>query len=143
MGSLKQLKVVLSAREAAAVRGKVLAMETDALAFLDSDAAGGWVNKRKGNGHSLVQDYLLGLFTVGGSATWVPARCDPANLVFKTPDLDLKRCKGFIEAVSETECRIRYETGLRSCTCKGLVSTVTYWWWCGAFIDEARYSDSV
>ena len=40
MGSLKQLKVVLSAREAAAVRGKVLAMETDALAFLDSDAAG-------------------------------------------------------------------------------------------------------
>jgi hypothetical protein len=23
------------------------------------------------------------------------------------------------------------------------VSTVTHWWWCGAFIDEARYSDSV
>ena len=103
----KQLKAVLSAREAAAVRDKVLAMETEALAFLGSDAARGWVKGRKKNGHSLVQNYLLGLFTVGGSANWVPARCDPANLVFKTPDLDVKKCKGFIEAISETECRIR------------------------------------
>eukprot|EP01046_Picozoa_sp_COSAG06_P019450 COSAG06_NODE_1387_length_9616_cov_4.512136_8_plen_561_part_00 len=104
----KHLKAVLSSREAAAVRGKVLAMETEALAFLDSDEARGWVKKRTGNGHSLVQNYLLGLFTVGGKADWVPARCDPANLVYKTPDLDVKKCKGFIEAVSETECRIRY-----------------------------------
>jgi hypothetical protein len=90
------------------VRDKVLAMEKEALSFLGSDAARGWVKGRKENGHSLVQNYLLGLFTVGGSATWVPARCDPAGLVFKTPDLDLKRCKGYIEAISETECKIRY-----------------------------------
>ena len=77
----KHLKAVLSAREAAAVRDKVLAMETEALAFLGSDAARGWVKGRKENGHSLVQNYLLGLFTVGGSANWVPSRCDPANLV--------------------------------------------------------------
>jgi hypothetical protein len=104
----KHLKAVLSAREAAAVRDKVLAMEKEALSFLGSDAARGWVKKRTGNGHSLVQNYLLGLFTVGGSADWVPARCDPANLVYKTPDLDVKKCKGFIDAVSETECTIRY-----------------------------------
>ena len=39
--------------QAAAVREKVLAMEKDALAFLGSDEARGWVKKRTGNGHSL------------------------------------------------------------------------------------------
>ena len=70
---------MLSEREAAGVRAKVLELEPKVMEFLGRDGAKRWTNQRgKKNGHSLTQHYLLGLFLVGSSPDWVPVRCDPA-----------------------------------------------------------------
>ena len=105
----KPLRAVLSDREAAGVRAKVQELEPKVMEFLASDGAKQWTKQRgKNNGHSLTQNYLLGLFLVGSSPDWVPARCDPPNLVYKTPLVDLKKCKGYIDSISETECTVHY-----------------------------------
>jgi hypothetical protein len=105
----KNLQAVLSEREAAGVRAKVQELEPKVMEFLGTGDAQRWIERRgKNNGHSLTQHYLLGLFLVGGSPDWVPVRCDPPNLVYKDPRVDLKKCKGYIDSISETECTIHY-----------------------------------
>ena len=105
----KPLRAVLSVREAAGVRAKVQELEPKVMEFLGTGDAKRWIERRgKKNGHSLTQHYLLGLFLVGGSPDWVPARCDPPNLVYKTPLVDLNKCKGYIDSISETECTVKY-----------------------------------
>eukprot|EP01043_Picozoa_sp_COSAG02_P049854 COSAG02_NODE_5054_length_4687_cov_7.076504_2_plen_545_part_00 len=102
----------LTTDEVRKIRKEILGYADTVYEFLSDEGSDNWCSPPIGIANAVspwgvVQSFLHGLFQFGQDNRWVPARCDPATLLYQDANLDCLQ-ENYIDSKSLTECTIHY-----------------------------------